>query len=47
MTSRDGNGDWQGRVLQMTLVGTKGTKALSGSEFRSLYGLRSNWFAIK
>ncbi len=47
VTSRDGNGDWQGRVLQMTLVGTKGTKALSGSEFRSLYGLRSNWFTIK
>ncbi len=46
VTRREGDGDWGGRVLDLTLVGTQGTKTLTGAQFRSLYGLRSNWFAI-
>ena len=47
VTSREGGGQWQGRVLSLTLIGSTGTKVLTGSEFRSLYGLRSTWFAVE
>ncbi|MDQ6641329.1 MAG: SpoIID/LytB domain-containing protein [Actinomycetota bacterium] len=47
VTRREGGGDWQGRVWDMTLVGSKGNAALSGETFRSIYGLRSSWFSFK
>jgi SpoIID/LytB domain protein len=47
VNSREGGGDWSGRVWGMTLVGTKGSVALSGDTFRSIYGLRSSWFSFK
>lgn len=46
VTRRDGNGAWGGRVLRLVLDGTAGNVALTGDEFRSHYGLRSNWFAF-
>ncbi len=46
VTSRDGNGDWQGRVVSLVLDGTKGNVTVSGDSFRWTYGLRSNWFSI-
>jgi stage II sporulation protein D len=46
VTSRDGNGSWQGRVLRLTLVGRKGTVSLSGDDFRWTFGLKSNWFTF-
>ena len=46
VTSRDGNGEWQGRVLSAVLDGTKGSVTVSGDDLRWAYGLRSSWFSI-
>lgn len=46
VTARDGNGQWQGRVLSMALQGSKGTVTVTGDEFRYRFGLRSNWFSF-
>ncbi|GAB3256949.1 SpoIID/LytB domain-containing protein [Nocardioides dilutus] len=40
---RDGNGEWGGRVDQVTVTGDKGAKTVSGEDFRFLLGLRSEW----
>jgi SpoIID/LytB domain protein len=45
--SRDGNGEWGGRALAMTLTGTAGTVQTTGEEFRSLVGLKSSWFILR
>lgn len=41
---RDGNGEWGGRVLEMTITGDQGSATVSGDTFRSYLGLRSSWF---
>ena len=50
VVTRDGNGQWKGRVWSMKLVGTKAGKAtsisVSGDSFRSALGLRSTWFSF-
>lgn len=46
VTTRDGNGEWQGRVQSLVLDGTEGSRTLSGDDFRWAFGLRSTWFAI-
>jgi SpoIID/LytB domain protein len=46
VTERDGNGEWGGRVVRMTLVGATGSTTLSGESFRSVFGLKSTWFTI-
>lgn len=53
VTSRNGYGDWGGRVRQLRLVGTSSTVSVSGDEFRGAFswpsrgsGVRSSWFAI-
>jgi SpoIID/LytB domain protein len=50
VTSRDGNGEWQGRVWSMVLAGQKSGRAthvtVSGDTFRSKLGLKSSWFTI-
>jgi SpoIID/LytB domain protein len=43
---RDGHGQWHGRVLAMTLHGSKGSVRISGDSFRGTLGLRSTWFDI-
>jgi SpoIID/LytB domain protein len=43
---RDGNGKWNGRVLAMTLHGSKHTGAISGDTFRAALALRSTWVRI-
>ncbi len=47
INSREGGGEWGGRVWGMTAVGSKGTASLSGDTFRAIYGLRSSWFTLK
>jgi stage II sporulation protein D len=47
VTSRDGNGEWKGRVQQIVLDGSKGKAHLTGDDFRWAYGLKSNWFTIE
>ncbi|MGH3472510.1 MAG: SpoIID/LytB domain-containing protein [Nocardioidaceae bacterium] len=47
VTGRDGNGQWGGRVTQIVLDGTAGSRSLTGDDLRWMYGLRSDWFTIK
>ena len=46
VVSRDGNGDWGGRVAEMAFVFTGGRVSVSGDETRSYLGLRSDWFTF-
>jgi SpoIID/LytB domain protein len=46
VTKRDGNGQWNGRVVQVQLHGTKGDAYMTGDDFRWAFGLRSTWFTI-
>jgi len=46
ITSRDGNGDFGGRVTSMTLTGTSGSVSVSGAAFAGAMGLKSNWFTL-
>ena len=41
---RDGHGQWGGRVLNAAIVGSAGTVNITGTEFRTAFGLRSEWF---
>ena len=43
---RDGNGDWGGRVGQVTLTGAAGTLTVAGDDFRLALGLKSTWFTF-
>jgi SpoIID/LytB domain protein len=43
---RNGLGEWGGRVLSMKVLGTAGTVTVTGDQFRSAFGLKSNWFNI-
>ncbi len=47
VNQRDGNGEWNGRVEQMTLVGGDGKVTISGDTFRLRFGLRSSWFTFR
>jgi stage II sporulation protein D len=46
VTSREGHGEWGGRVLQIVLHGSKGNAMMTGDDFRWQYGLKSSWFNI-
>ena len=45
--SRDGNGQWGGRVGSLRLSGSGGAVTVSGDAFRSGLGLRSTWVTLK
>ena len=45
--TRDGNGDWGGRVLTMTVNGSAGSASVTGAAFRTTFGLKSNWFQVR
>ena len=42
--SRDGHGEWGGRVLTMALDGTLGSVTTSGASFAAAVGLYHHWF---
>jgi stage II sporulation protein D len=44
--SRDGNGQWGGRVLSVAVVGSQQTVSVSGDDFRWAAGLKSSWWSI-
>lgn len=44
--SRDGNGEWGGRIQEMSFVGTTGRADVTGDTVRSVLGLRSDWFTV-
>ena len=46
VTSRDGNGEWLGRVRTLKLDGSRADLTVSGDSFRWALGLRSTWFTI-
>lgn len=46
VTKRTGQGEWGGRVLGLTLQGSKGSVNVTGDQVRSALGLRSNWFNV-
>ncbi len=46
ITGRNGLGDWGGRVTTMTLVGSSQNVPLTGDDFTSALGLRSDWFTV-
>ncbi len=45
VTARNGYGDWGGRVLSMTLVGSSQNVVVTGDQFAADFNLLSNWFA--
>jgi SpoIID/LytB domain protein len=47
VNSREGNGEWGGRVLTMTVTGSSGSVNITGAAFRSTFALKSNWFQIR
>jgi stage II sporulation protein D len=46
VVSRDGNGEWGGRVTAMAFVFTGGRVSVSGDDARSFFGLPSDWFTF-
>ncbi len=44
--SRDGHGDWGGRIGTVRIVGSMGSRDVSGDAVRSWLGLRSSWFVV-
>ena len=46
VTRRNGLGDLGGRVVQLVVEGTSGSVTVSGADFRSRFGLKSDWFAV-
>lgn len=46
VATRDGNGEWGGRVQAMSLVGNAGRADISGDTLRTVLGLRSSWFTF-
>jgi len=49
VVQRDGNGQWNGRILTLKLVGSRATRTISGDALRTALGLRSTWlsFSVK
>ncbi len=43
---RDGKGRWGGRVTQVTLTGSEGSKKVTGTAFKSAFGLRETLLTI-
>lgn len=46
VTKRNGLGEAGGRVLSMTIKGSKGSKTITGNDARWAFGLRSDWFSF-
>jgi SpoIID/LytB domain protein len=46
ITARDGSGSWGGRVRTMKIIGSKRTVTITGSAFKSAFGLRSSLFTL-
>ncbi len=44
--TRNGYGEWGGRVLTLRLTGTSGSVDVSGAAFRSAMGLKDTWFNV-
>jgi len=49
ITSREGGAGavWQGRVMSMTLTGSRGSVGIGGGTFAAIFGLSSTWFTLR
>lgn len=45
--TRNGLGDWGGRVDTVELTGSAGKVTITGDKFRSAFGLKSDWFNVR
>ena len=45
--TRNGLGDWGGRVKTVKIVGSAGEVTITGDQFRSAFGLKSDWFNVR
>jgi SpoIID/LytB domain protein len=45
--TRNGFGEWGGRVLSLRLTGTAGSATVTGAAFRSAMGLKDTWFHVR
>ena len=43
---RDGINAWGGRISSVTIIGSAGSKTVTGDSFRSSMGLRSTWWTV-
>ncbi len=43
---RDGYNAWGGRISSVTVIGSAGSKTVTGSAFRSALGLRTTWWTV-
>ena len=43
---RDGFNAWGGRISSVTVIGSAGSKTVTGSSFQSTFGLRSPWWTV-
>jgi SpoIID/LytB domain protein len=46
IVTRDGNGEWGGRIRGVSLVGSTGTAPMGWDTLRSVLGLKSEWFTV-
>lgn len=46
VVSRTGNGEWGGRVVRVEITGSAGSVTVTGAQFRSAFGLRSDWWKL-
>lgn len=44
VVKRDGHGAWNGRVLRLRVIGSRGSVTRTGEEFRITFELRSTWW---
>jgi SpoIID/LytB domain protein len=44
VATRNGLGDWGGRVTQVVVQGTAGTQSVTGASFQTRLSLKSDWF---
>lgn len=47
VNSRDGHGQWGGRIQTVTLVGNRGKVRMSGDDLRWDFGLRSTYLTVR
>ncbi len=45
--TRNGYGEWGGRVLTLRLTGSGGSQVVSGAAFRTAMGLKDTWFHVR
>jgi len=45
--SRNGLGEWGGRVTSIRITGSTTSITRTGDQFRSAFGLKSNWFSVR